>query len=194
MEHIFHHDDHLSTSPFDELQRQLHAFGGGEDHSFGATHDSNFMPSNQMWEHSSSIHEEHLVQQNDSFSQPFDMPLCANAASFAPHATSLQFDSATTQAHHLSIDNIGGVSIDGANYGHIDGHHIYNRDNHYVGYWTNDGNIYDCRDHLQGAVHPDGSVYATSANGNLDLQYHADRGAAEGGAYVLLYWCGGQTD
>ena len=190
------------SSSFDETQPLFEAntqYGQMNDFGVAASHlleslspdnqplfDQSFpettMPGNDLFP---------LIAAPDTSIQPFADSLHA-FDNFGEHH--LHFASSKEQHHQLSINPFGYVKIDGKDYGQIIGHRIFNQHGFYVGHWKTDGKIYDYHDHLKGWVHPDGHVYAKGKNADLDLEYRAAGGAAEGGAYLLLYWCGGQTD
>lgn len=192
MDDLLHDQKGMFSSSLDDLSQQLYGLSQPDSFSFGGMHDADMTGLHSAWPDSPEYSQESL-HGHGMFDDPFSATYHDSSNVFNAE-THWQFDSAATPSHQVTIGNLGDVAIDGANQGHIDGHNVYNRDGHYVGHWTTDGNVYDCHDNLKGWVHPDGEVYAKGANSDLDLQYHATRGAAEGGAYILLYWCGGQTD
>lgn len=112
------------------------------------------------------------------------------------HAPSITFHSSSDDQHHphLSLRNNGDVYQNDKFFGEIEGHTVYNAGRYNCGYYTNTGKVYDYFDHLVGEVLPNGHVYLAKSNGDLvDTGYIAEKGVAEGSAYLLLYWCGGQT-
>lgn len=112
------------------------------------------------------------------------------------HAHHFTFHASSNDAGHphLSIRSNGDVYQNDKYFGEIKGHTIYNAGDWNCGYYTNTGKVYDYHDHLVGEVLPNGHVCMAKSNGDLvDTGYVAEKGAAEGAAYLLLYWCGGQT-
>lgn len=115
----------------------------------------------------------------------------------AANSSVLRFESSSDSNTHpyitVSDSLTGHVYLNGdKDIGHIDGHAVYNSDNHQCGYWKTDGKVYDYHDNLVGWVHPDGHVYVKGSSGDLEV-YQTEKGVAGGAAYLLLVWCGGQT-
>ena len=113
-----------------------------------------------------------------------------------PHTQHFTFHASSndTGHPHLSIRSNGDVYQGDKYFGEIKGHSIYNAGDYNCGHYTNTGKVYDYYEHLVGEVLPNGHVCMAKSNGDLvDTGYIAEKGAAEGAAYLLLYWCGGQT-